>query len=272
MRRHAGRDTMPSPLSTHALPIIAAVSFVAGAVNAVAGGGTFLTFPALTGVGGLTTKMANMTSTIGLWPGSVASVVAVRGEFRRLPRGMLFTFGAMSLIGGGLGSWLLLTTSNGTFALVLPWLLGFATAVFALGKPIARWAGRGHANAGHSTRWTAFVALVQFLVAVYGGYFGAGIGVLMLAGLSFAGLEDLHQMNAMKVLLATLINGVAAVVFLFYPIDWSIAAAMAVASIAGGFLGMLGGRRLHPDQLRLFILAVGVALTAYYFHAAYQPH
>lgn len=247
--------------------LVSVVAFIASAINAVAGGGTFLTFPALTGIARLSERVANMTSTIGLWPGSAASVVAARSEFRRLPVGMVVAFSFISLTGGGIGAWLLLNTTDREFRLVIPWLLAFATVVFAFSKPIARWAGRKH---GHRTlKWTAFVALIQIGVAVYGGYFGAGIGVLMLAGLSFAGLDDIHQMNAMKVLLATLINGVAAVVFLFYTIEWRIAGAMAIASIAGGFLGMLGGRKLHPDQLRLLILAVGVALTAYYFYNAY---
>jgi len=250
--------------------LVALVAFVAGAINAVAGGGTFLTFPALTGIAQLSEKVANMTSTIGLWPGSAASVVAARTEFRRLPFAMVLIFGSISLIGGAIGSWLLLATTEKDFRLVIPWLLLFATIVFAFSKPIARWAGREHGS--RSSRWTAFVAFIQLVVAIYGGYFGAGIGVLMLAGLSFAGLEDIHQMNALKVLLATLINGVAAAIFLFYRIDWRIAAAMAAASILGGFLGMVGGRRLHPDQLRLFILAVGIGLTAYYFYNAYRIH
>jgi uncharacterized membrane protein YfcA len=250
--------------------LVSIVSFLAGAINAVAGGGTFLTFPALTGIARLTEKVANMTSTIGLWPGSAASVVAAKNEFRRLPKGMVLGFGAISLIGGAIGSWLLLKTTTQGFRLVIPWLLAFATVVFAFSKPIARWAGRGHGD--RSLKWTLLVAAVQMAVAIYGGYFGAGIGVLMLAGLSFAGLDDIHQMNALKVLLATLINGVAAVVFLFQRVehvDWPTAAAMAVASIAGGFLGMIWGRRVKPEQLRLLILAIGVGLTAYYFWKAY---
>ena len=250
--------------------LVSLVAFVAAAVNAVAGGGTFLTFPALTGIAKLPERIANMTSTVGLWPGSASSIVPVTREIRRLPRGMLATFAAVSLVGGGIGSWLLLTTSNETFRYVIPWLLAFATGVFAFSKPIARWAGRGHGD--RSFKWTALVAAMQFFVAVYGGYFGAGIGVLMLAGLSFAGLDDIHQMNALKVLLATLINGVAAIVFLFYKIDWAMAGAMAIASTIGGFVGMVAGRRLKPDRLRLFILAIGVGLSAYYFHHAYAPH
>ena len=242
-------------------------SFIAGAINAVAGGGTFLTFPALTGIAQLSEKVANMTSTIGLWPGSAASVFAVRKELRRLPIDMLLIFSLISLIGGVIGSWLLINTSTEAFRLVIPWLLAFATIVFAFSKPISRWAGRHHGS--KSAKWTALVALVQLAVAIYGGYFGAGIGVLMLAGLSFAGLADVHQMNAMKVLLATIINAVAAVVFLFYKIDWHIAGAMAIASVAGGFLGMVGSRKLQPEKLRILILAIGVALSGYYFYNAY---
>jgi len=249
---------------------ISVVSFIAGAVNAVAGGGTFLTFPALTGIARLSEKVANMTSTIGLWPGSAASVVAARSEFRRLPVGMLISFATISILGGGAGAWLLLHTSDQDFRLVIPWLLAFATGVFAFSKPIAKWAGRQHGN--RSLKWTTVVASVQIVVAVYGGYFGAGIGVLMLAGLSFAGLDDIHQMNALKVLLSTLINAVAAAVFLSYTIDWQIAATMAIASVAGGFLGMLGARKVQPDKLRLVILGIGLCLTAFYFYKAYGPH
>ena len=250
--------------------IVALVSFVAGAVNAVAGGGTFLTFPTLTGIAGLSEKVANMTSTIGLWPGSASSVVAARTEFKRLPLGMLVAFGTISLFGGAFGAWLLFHTSDADFRLVIPWLLAFATVVFGFSKPIARWAGRKH---GHrSLKWTLLVGMVQIFVAIYGGYFGAGIGVLMLAGLSFAGLDDIHQMNALKVLLATLINGVAAIIFLFYPINWPIAGAMAAASIAGGFLGMLGARKVQPEKLRLVILLIGVLLTGYYSYVGYVRH
>ena len=255
--------------------LVSLVSFIAAAVNAIAGGGTFLTFPALTGIAGLTEKVANMTSTIGLWPGSAASVVAAKDEFRRLPRGMLIAFSFISLVGGTLGSWLLIETSVSAFRLVIPWLLAFATVIFAFSKPIARWAGRKHGD--RSLKWTIFVGFVQFAIAIYGGYFGAGIGVLMLAGLAFAGLDDIHQMNGLKVLLATLINGISTMIFVLYGaaisalpvINWKIAGLMAIASIAGGFLGMVGARRVKAGQLRLLILGIGIALSAYYFWKAY---
>lgn len=248
--------------------LVALAAFVASIVNSVAGGGTFLTFPVLTSVGGLDQKVANMTSTIGLWPGSASSIAAAWADFARIPRNMLVTFSVISLIGGGIGARLLVKGSPRSFELVIPWLLAFATIVFGFSKPIARWAGRQH---GHRTPgWTLFVAGVQIFVAIYGGYFGAGIGVLMLAGLSFAGLDDIHSMNALKVLLSTLINLVAAIVFLFgREVNWHYAGVMAVAAAVGGFLGMAVARRVRPEQLRAMILLVGVVLTGVYFAKNY---
>ena len=118
-------------------------------------------------------------------------------------------------------------------------------------------------------KWTLFVGAVQLAVAIYGGYFGAGIGVLMLAGLSFAGLDDIHQTNALKVLLATFINGISVVIFMFGDVRWGIAGVMAVSAIFGGFIGMAVARRIKPDQLRAVILIIGVALTGVYFWKAY---
>lgn len=247
--------------------LILITSFLAGVTNAVAGGGTFFTFPALTGWGHLSEKVANMTSTIGLWPGSAASVVAAKPEFKRLPRGMTIAFVIISLIGGVAGAVLLRVTSQHAFKLLVPWLLAFATVVFAFSKPIARWAGRQH---GHrSLRWTIVVALIQLLVAIYGGYFGAGIGILMLAGLAFAGLDDIHQMNALKVLLQTTINGVASIIFLFDQVDWTLALPMAVLSAVGGFVGIRVARRAPQTVVRAFILMVGVGLTVVYFIKTY---
>jgi len=243
-------------------------AFVAAAINSVAGGGTFLTFPTLTAGAGLSEKVANMTSTVGLVPGSAASIVAARADLRHLPRSMVATYAAISLIGGAIGSILLIRTSPGTFRLVIPWLLGFATLVFAFSKPIARWAGRQHGD--RSARWTAIVAAIQLLIAIYGGYFGAGIGVLMMAGLSFAGLDSVHHMNALKVLLATLINGVAATLFLFNPAtNLPLAGAMAAASVVGGFLGMVLARRIPQEALRGVVLLAGASLTVVYFYRAY---
>src|SRR5687768_8328981 len=244
--------------------VIPLVAFLAGMTNAIAGGGTFFTFPALTGLAGLTERAANITSTIGIWPGSAASVWAAKAELKRLPLRMAVIFSIISIVGAGLGAVLLLVTPSRTFSLLVPWLLLFATAIFAFSKPIARWAGRQH---GHRTMgWTIFVGGVQLLVAIYGGYFGAGIGILMLAGLAFAGLDDIHQMNAMKVLLQTSINGVAALIFLFSPeLNWSLALPMAAMSAVGGFLGIAVARKMPQGVLRAVILVIVVIVTGLYF-------
>jgi uncharacterized membrane protein YfcA len=250
------------------LVLVAAASFVASAVNAIAGGGTFITFPSLTGFMGMSDKLANMTSTVGLWPGSASSVVAAKDDLRTVPRGMLWLYTVISLIGGTAGAILLRVTPEHSFKLVIPWLLAFATVIFAFSKPIARWAGRQHGD--RSLKWTLFVGALQLVVAVYGGYFGAGIGVLMIAGLSFAGLDHLNQMNALKVLLATVINGVASIIFLFGRINWTVAIVMAAASIVGGVLGMAWARRVPQPVLRGMILAIGITLTAVYFWKNYR--
>jgi uncharacterized protein len=248
--------------------VIPLVAFLAGMTNAIAGGGTFFTFPALTGLAGLSERAANITSTIGLWPGAVASVWSARRELRRLPVRMAIVFSIISVIGAIVGAVLLLVTPQRTFRLLVPWLLLFATVIFGFSKPIARWAGRQH---GHRTiGWTIIVGGVQLLVAIYGGYFGAGIGILMLAGLSFAGLDDIHQMNAMKVLLQTSINGIAAIIFLFSPdLNWSLALPMAVMSALGGFLGIAIARKLPQNVLRVVILVIGVIVTTLYFVKIY---
>src|SRR5436305_14493194 len=133
--------------------LVLSAAFVAAAINSIAGGGTFLSFPTLAGIARLTEKAANMTSTIGLWPGSASSIAAARKDFRRIPRGMVIGYGLISLVGGTAGAVLLrFYTTPKTFAYVIPWLLAFATIVFAFSKPIARWAGRqnGHRTPG----WT----------------------------------------------------------------------------------------------------------------------
>lgn len=258
------------------LILVAVASFAAAAINSVAGGGTFLTFPTLTDGLRLSEKVANMTSTIGLWPGSASGILAARKDITRIPGTLLLAYSIISLIGGTAGAILLrFYTSADEFRLLIPWLLLFATLVFAASKPIAKWAGAKH---GHRTPgWTLFVGAVQLVISVYGGYFGAGIGVLMLAGLSFAGLDSIHQMNALKVLLATLINGVATVMFIVSSfgasaenaVNWQVAGTMALASVVGGFLGMGVARRIPPLVLRIIILMVGFGLTVMYFYRAY---
>ncbi|HMD55225.1 MAG TPA: sulfite exporter TauE/SafE family protein, partial [Phycisphaerae bacterium] len=243
--------------------LIFAAAFAAGFINAVAGGGTFVTFPMLTGPGDLTEKMANMTNTLGIWPGSLASVAAAKEDFHDLPSKLLMMFLAVGLIGSILGAILLLVTRTSDFSLAVPWLLAFATAVFAIGPKISAWAAHEHSKASPRARF--MTGLMLLVVSIYGGYFGAGIGILMLAALSFAGLRDIKQINAVKVLMATVINGVASVIFAFAGVDWRFVGLMAVASIIGGFIGMRFAQRLPQGVFRILVVVVGVALTIAFF-------
>jgi hypothetical protein len=247
---------------------ISLAAFLAGAANAVAGGGTFLAFPVLTAIGGLTEKAANIACTIGLWPGSAASIAPARRDLGTLPRGIVVVFALLCLAGGGVGSVLLLVTPVRDFSLAIPWLLGFATLIFAMGNRIAAFARRNSADS-RSRGWIIAVAGVQFLFAVYGGYFGAGMGILTLAGLSLTGLAEMRQLNALKVLLSTMTNLSAAIVFLFGPVDWRFVAPMAVSSTIGGIVGMLGAQRLPQKTFHAVILVTGVTLTLAYFWKVY---
>jgi uncharacterized membrane protein YfcA len=254
------------------LLLVCLAAFTAAALNAVAGGGTFLAFPVLTGLAGLSEKAANVACTIGLWPGSASAVAAVRAEFKRLPRYMVVGYSLAALLGGFLGAELLLHTSERTFYYAIPWLLAFATSVFAMGKQIAKWANREakiEAGRGHSVVWVCFVGLIQFVLSIYGGYFGAGMGVLTLAGLSFVGLPDIRQINVLKVLLSTATNLTAALIFMLGPVNWRYVGPMAVSSMLGGYVGMHAAQRLPQVWLRRVILTIATLLTAAYFWKVY---
>lgn len=257
------------------LLLVGIASFIAAAVNSIAGGGTFLTFPTLTRVAFLSEKVANMTSTIGLWPGSASSIYAARREFRQVPRSILIPYVAISAAGAIAGSVLLVYTKPQDFKLMIPWLLLFATVIFAASKPIARWSMQKHG--GKSPFWLVVMGCLQLVIAIYGGFFGAGVGVLTIAGLSLAGIDNIHQMNALKVLLVTIINAIASIVFIIGSfgatgdnrIDWSIALVMAAVSVVAGFIGMGVARKIPATALRAIILVVGISLTVYYFIDSY---
>ncbi|OYW12135.1 MAG: hypothetical protein B7Z55_18540, partial [Planctomycetales bacterium 12-60-4] len=191
-------------------------AFAAGAVNSVAGGGTLLTFPTLIWVLGGTPEaavLANATSTVALLPGSVGSMWGYRREFLGTGKWIKLLL-APSLIGGMLGSQLLILLPPETFEALVPWLILTATSLLALQPTIARWTGVGQPHQQPTTLTTWGIVGFQFLVSIYGGYFGAGIGILMLAALSMIGVDDFHRMNALKALFGTAINFVAAGVFI----------------------------------------------------------
>lgn len=242
-------------------------AILGGALNAVAGGGTFITLPTLIFTGVMPVN-ANTTSTVALWPGAVASVGAYRKELATQRRSLLF-LGSTSLIGGVLGAVLLVNTSQETFVLLLPYLLLIATLLFTFGGSISRvMRARFSATTSTSSSWTSLigVSVLQLVIAIYGGYFGGGIGFLMLAMLTLLGMENIHTMNALKTVLASCINGVAVLIFISTgEVLWPQAIVMVSGAIAGGYGGAALAQRLDPKLVRRFVIAVGFAMTIYFF-------
>jgi uncharacterized protein len=235
-------------------------AFTSGVLNAIAGGGAFVTFPALL-FAGVPPVAANATSTVALFPGQMASAWAYRRDTRGVQGIGVPAFILLSLVGGLIGALLLLFTSNAVFARLVPWLLLFATLVFAAGNFLGMGKAGGRARLGRRG-----VLVTQFLISIYGGYFGGGIGFLMLAALTLFGMRDIHAMNGLKILLATLMNGAAVVAFVLAGIvDWPEAVVMAIASVAGGYVGALGAKRVDQRILKGCVVALGVALTVYFF-------
>jgi uncharacterized membrane protein YfcA len=245
--------------------VIACAALLAGGINSIAGGGTLISFPALVWIG-RSSIVANATNTVAIWPGSLAGVFGFRREFKKLPRWLLLLI-IPALAGGISGAVVLLKTPERTFAHIVPFLILGATILLAAQEIISRRLRlfiEGHEKP--STGWIVFAFVFQFLVGVYGGYFGAGIGILMLAALGLIGLRDIHQMNALKNLLAISINGVAAIYFAIQgAVSWTDVTIMAIASIAGGLFGARLAHRLGRRFVRGFVVAVGLVMTVALF-------
>lgn len=237
--------------------------FLAGIINAIAGGGSFLTFPALIAAG-VPAVAANATSTVALLPGTFASTFSYRRQVRDVPGLSIWALLAVSLVGGIAGSVLLLKTPERAFVALAPWLLVFATIIFTFGRQISGFLkARVHIGA-------AAVLCMQAVIAIYGGYFGGGIGIMMLAALSLYGLTNVNAMNAIKTMLGGTLNAIAALIFIFSSlIHWHEAIVMAIASTAGGYFGAHMAQRINPRIVRLAVIVIACSMTAYLFiHAA----
>ena len=235
-------------------------AFLAGAINSVAGGGTLVSFPALIWLG-LNSITANATSTVAIWPGTVGSAWGYRRELRDAePRFRVLI--VPSLIGGITGALLLRITPPAFFDRLVPFLILFATLLFMAQDPVQRLLKTGDAEAHKSTTWLVGAMLFQLAVGIYGGYFGAGIGILMLSALSILGLKDIHEMNSLKVVFGGSINGIAAAYFIWARmVYWPDVLIMAVAAIAGGYGGAGFARRLGRTTVRRIVIAIGFGMA-----------
>jgi hypothetical protein len=240
-------------------------AMMAGMINSVAGGGTLVTFPALIW-SGRPEIIANATSTFALVPGALSSAYGYRGEMHKAPRKFLYLL-IPSVVGGAIGAVLLKRTPPATFAALVPFLILFATVLFMLQGPIQRWLrSESAAHEDATANWMIGAGFYQFLVAIYGGYFGAGIGILTLAVLGIMGLTDIHQMNGLKNIFGSTVNGIAAVYFVFAGlIDWPSAALMAAGSIVGGYGAAGIARRMGQKFVRRVVILVGLAMAVSLF-------
>lgn len=243
--------------------------FAAGAANSLAGGGTFFSFPALLAVG-VPPVVANASNSVALWPGSLASAWAYRTELARF-KSSLLPMGLASLAGGVAGGLLLLAAGDARFSALIPWLLAFATLLFAFSPQLSallesRRSGRALAGAPtdgmpKGSWW------VQLLVCIYGGFFGAGMGILMMASLAIAGHKDVQEINALKNLLSSIVYSVTVATFVIAgAVSWPHTLVMLAAASLGGYWGARVARSLQGPWLRRIVISVGTALTLYYFY------
>jgi uncharacterized protein len=247
------------------LLLLAIAAFVAGFINSIAGGGTLLTFPSLLAAQ-VTPVAANATSTVALVPGSFAAFWGYRrsGDGARAD---VAWFAVPSLFGGVLGALLVVKSGDRVFSRLVPWLLFGAVGLFMAQDPLRRWSMR-RARAPHPAIPTLLqrlaVAAVQFLIAIYGGFFGAGIGILMLATMGFMGQTDIHAMNRLKNISAVAINGVAGVTFaLSGQVRWPLAFVMMAAAITGGYLSANVAQKVGPIWARRGVVAIGLSIAVY---------
>ncbi len=243
------------------ITLVAAAAFMAGALNSVAGGGTFFSFPALLAVG-VPPVVANASNSVALWPASLSGAWAYRTELARYKR-YLVPMGIVSFVGGVGGGLLLLSTKDATFAKMIPWLLLFATVLFAFsGKIGTLLRGAKTSRPGN----TPGALAGQAVVSVYGGFFGAGMGIMMLASLAMSGHDDVHEINAIKNLLSAVIYSVTVTTFVIAgAVSWPHTIIMLATATLGGYAGASVARKIPAPWLRRFIIATGLILTAFYF-------
>lgn len=245
--------------------LVGFAGFSAGAANAIAGGGTFFSFPALLAVG-IPPVIANASNTVALWPASLSGAWVYRRELKSYQRHLIL-MGMASLLGGGAGSLLLLQAQDAVFSSLIPWLLLFATSLFALSDRILPWLREAGFQVSANNRSTI---VVQMFVAIYGGFFGAGLGILMLASLVFAGHSNVHEVNAIKNILSAVIYTITVFTFILAGmVSWSFTLIMLIAATAGGYFGAIMARRISPRWLRRFIVVVGFGLSIYFFQKAH---
>jgi uncharacterized protein len=256
-------------VSSQEIALLFGVALIAGALNSIAGGGSFLSFPLLLFLG-IPSVNANATNTVALWPGTIASTGAYRkalsGELLKHMLPLIIITLAGSLVGAGL----LLRTRLSTFDRLVPWLLLAGTLLFSFRSKVTRWVTRHHQGRGPTAGKVAWITLAQGLLGVYIGYFGAGVGIVMLPLLSLMGVEEIHSMSGLRTLIVTCGNAVAVMVFILaHAVYWPQALLMMLGAIMGGYAGAYYAQKMQPKTVSYLVIVIGCAMSAYFLWRTY---
>ena len=237
------------------LSLLASASFIAGIINSIAGGGSFLTFPALVFTG-VPTIAANATSAVAVFPGYLSGALGFSKELKEYPKSKFLLLIILSIMGGIGGSLLLLITPASVFSYIIPWLIGFATLLFAFGDFVGKWAKKNSNSNGITGN------LATLIVCIYGGYFNGGLGIVLLALFSTLGLRDIHLMNGLKNIMSFALSAASVVTFAIAGIVfWQQAFIMMIAATIGGYFGVVVARKLSKNTIRVIIVLIGLIMT-----------
>ncbi len=237
------------------LSLLVSASFIAGIINSIAGGGSFLTFPALV-FSGVPTIAANATSAVAVFPGYLSGALGFSKELKKYPKSKFLLLIILSIMGGIGGSLLLLITPASVFSYIIPWLLGFATLLFAFGDFVGKWAKKNSNSNGITGN------LATLIVCIYGGYFNGGLGIVLLALFSTLGLRDIHLMNGLKNIMSFALSAASVVTFAIAGIVfWQQAIIMMIAATIGGYFGVVVARKLSKNTIRVIIVLIGLIMT-----------
>jgi uncharacterized membrane protein YfcA len=245
---------------------LSVAAFLAGVLNAVAGGGSFLLFPAMLGMKMLPVQ-ANATNTVALWPGQLTSIAAYRDDIRKNRR-LAWPMGLAGFLGGTCGALVLLNTPQMTFLHLVPWLLLVAASIFAATGPVSRWLAKRNAAAGNASRppRLLYVFLCTIFVCFYVGYFGAGAGFLIITLLSLLGFQNLNEINALKVVATTMANGMAFVIFVVgRQVEWRYCLLAMVTCAIGGYTSARFARKIPQPILRGIVIVIGFSMAVWFF-------
>ena len=254
-----------SQLTPEQYAILFGAGFLAGGINSLAGGGGFITLPTLQYTG-LTSVMSNTTGSMAVWPGNIAGILAYRRELKQV-RQPLVLFLSIGVVGSFVGAELLMHSSSKIFDRVLPFLLLLATLLFAFGDRITKFITAPGPDGVPKTLPRPYVIFLLIVIAVYGGYFGGGMGIMTLAVLALLGMTDIHEMNALKSLLVMTINAVCNAIFILQDqIAWSRCMIMMVGCFIGGYLSGFIARKVDRKKVRHAVVGIGMAMSSYYFY------